>query len=129
MDARGDPGRWLLPANNQLILSHRGLGSRDIRDNDFVVEYFLYEIVREDTNMDGKLDDKDERLLAMSEPDGGNYTELLDNIDVYLGATQVLNHELVVIFQRGGAGYSASVSLTERRVVREIKLPSVDSGT
>lgn len=68
---------WLFEGNQQLISEHRALtreGSRS-DDNEPVIALY-YEVVRGDSDGDGRMDADDGSTIALSRPDGTGYREI-----------------------------------------------------
>lgn len=70
----------LFENNNQVILKYEQL-HRNMVGSGAKTAFFYYEVVRRDTNGDGKLSHGDKFNVAISRPDGNNYRVLAYNVD------------------------------------------------
>lgn len=79
---------WLFDANTYLIdeIDQLKKNADDCENKETVSIY--YEIRKEDTNNNGKIDENDSLTIALTSPDGLNYTE------IELGITSVLDHSI-----------------------------------
>ncbi|MCU7958617.1 MAG: hypothetical protein KZQ58_01185 [gamma proteobacterium symbiont of Bathyaustriella thionipta] len=79
---------WIFDTNKYLIAKVIQLKTKtdDCKDSETVAIY--YEVRKEDTDGNGKLDDGDSVTISLTSPDGLNYTEIESNI------TSVLDHSI-----------------------------------
>jgi hypothetical protein len=77
---------WLIDGNEQLILNSSDLPERTGVDGP-PVKWTCYEVVKSDSNHDGRLSESDGRMLAVADGRGLGYTELIVGIDAVLGHT------------------------------------------
>ena len=79
---------WLFDTNGYLIseIDQLKKSADDCKKRETVAIYF--EIRKEDSDNNGKLDEKDELTVALTSPDGKNYTE------IEIGLTSVLDHSV-----------------------------------
>lgn len=70
----------LFENNNNVITRYDQLYKNDVGAG-AVTTLFYYEVVTADTNGDGVLSDGDEVDIAVSNPDGSDYTTLVSNVD------------------------------------------------
>ncbi len=117
--------KWLFDHSNYLIVSDELLTHGDYNDKDKPILAILYKLVKVDTNSDKFLSSSDKKTIALSNPDGGNYTEVLTDIDVFIGSQLTESNSLLVIYQRGGIGYSATIELSNFELANETELPKV----
>jgi hypothetical protein len=117
--------KWLYDHSDYLILSSSLLSHGDYNDKDKPVLAIMYKTVKSDTNADKLLSNKDKKTIALSSPDGENYKEVLSNIDILVGSRLTESNLLLVVYQRNGVGYSASIDLGNFKVIDEAELPKV----
>lgn len=116
IDLSSGEQRWLIEGSNALIPHYR-LVERDVaRGKDAEVIAILIEVVKSDTDGDGRLSDEDRLTVAFAKPDGTGYTEALMDIDRLLGNRQ-MGDELLVGFERDGMAQLSTIRLTDFRVV------------
>lgn len=56
-------------------------------------------------------------------PNGKGYTEILRDIDLFIGRRLIDKDTLLIVFQRKGVGYSANVNLDDFIISDEAELP------
>jgi hypothetical protein len=119
---------WLLPGNVSLILSMeeiaehvdlKGCDAREARP----IKWLLFRVVTEDTNKDGKLSDEDSVNLAVSDPDGTHYVEVLKRADPGIGFTRVSNERLILDYRSSGRRFLADLNLPARTLGTPKELP------
>lgn len=129
MDTRS--ARWLLPGFNQRIVETRPLTStpESTTDDENLsrgsggsdpVRAFLYLVVGEDTNGDGKLDGDDQFELAASDPGGAGYSVLVESADRFLGAFRVDEAHTLLIYEKEGVVLGVEVDVENRTVTRQV---------
>ncbi len=116
--------QWLFNHNNHLI-ERREMLRKDQSDHNSAVTAILFQLIKSDSNHDGKLTIDDQKTIAIVKPDGSHYTELFSPIDIYVGSQLVRNNKLLIIYQRQGTGYSAFINLFDFKVENETELPKV----
>ncbi len=111
---------WLFDTDKYLISEIHQLKteSGDCKGQDTVAIY--YEIRKDDTNGDGKLDDTDNLTIALTSPDGTNYLEIDTNV------TSVLDYSvkseqsiLTMLLQNGGNILMKKYSLAAKKYLSE----------
>ena len=120
-----DKNSWLLPTNKFLISEHRLINESNSWDRDEKVLTILYYIVKNDTNKDNRLTSNDKLTVALSTPDGENYSEVIFNVDDVLGYTVLNKNALAVMFNRENQGYTAYIELSNFSVTKEKALPPI----
>jgi hypothetical protein len=90
------------------------------------VEGFLYQVVKADSNGDKQITSTDLITLAISEPSGQGYTELIPNVKTLYGqAFQREPRRLVVVYGNAEGHFSSSIDLTTKQVVATNPLPDL----
>jgi hypothetical protein len=115
----------LLPANEYAILNKIGLPFSE--NSTGSIKWWLYYVVKSDTNGDKQFSGQDKFTLAMSDLGGQNYTELIPAVDEALG--QFMKSETVLLFfyRLGEKKYYAKIDLPSRSVVATTEYPSFGS--
>ena len=122
-----EASKWLLPNNQFLIANHRLLNKENSYGDNYNVVTILYDVVKSDTNNDSRLTTNDKLTIAMSDPEGNNYTEVLDTIDEVLGYEILDKEALAIVFNRGDQGYIAYINFVDFKIVKEVELPKSNS--
>ncbi len=125
INTNNNSNKWLFEHSKYLIVSNQSLSHGDYNDKDKPVLAILYELVKADTNSDKLLSNKDKKAIAFSSPDGRNYKEVLSNIDILVGSQLTDSNSLLVIYQKDGIGYSASIDLANFKLINNAELPKV----
>lgn len=124
LDVTNNQTRLLLPNNDGLVVAAVSLPERRERDVEPDVKYFLFGIVRADTDADKQLDGDDRRVLAISDAGGGGYREIIAEVEHVFGYTMTNPDTLVVVYKRGGKHFATRVDLPSREIVTTSELPS-----
>ncbi len=119
IDSSTGYSNWLLPTNQYLILNYYLMYSSDKKP-----KFIIYEIVKEDSDKDGYLTSEDKKVLGISLLDGGEFKELMKNVDKYLG-NKVLENDLVLFYEKNKQGYSLHVNLENFTATKEIELAKI----
>jgi hypothetical protein len=130
--------RWLVPTNKYLFLTTEklvrqqqqppGAGSLERQgndNNDQVVNWMKYEIVKSDTDRDGRFTSKDRRTIAVSSASGENYTEVIEDVERVLGSMLLDDNTLLVFHSTNGGSYVTEVNLPNRQVTVTRELPKI----
>jgi len=138
-------GRWLLPHNRFLIWDteelppakdNRSVGEYGAKDNGSVgahkmiipeqrVARWLYiEMIKSDTNNNGKWDYEDRKTIAITDPSGDNYVEVITEIDEILQRTMHSEDKFTVIYQSNAKLFIADIDLPQRQVTTK-ELPAI----
>lgn len=117
--------KWLLPTNKYLIPRYNLINESNSYDKENDIITILYHIVKSDTNNDNRLTTNDALTIALSNPEGDNYKEVLSNVDSVLGYDLINTQAIAIMFNRNGQGYTAYINLTDFTVKKEIALPKI----
>ena len=94
-------GRWLFDKHSNLIVVVEQVAPEAPKGEAAAAKLLYFELVSADSDGDGVLSDDDDRIVALSRPDGRGFTEVLR------GVSRVLSHQLVgerqfgVVYQQG----------------------------
>ena len=115
----------LLPDNDAIILENIALPEPSSNDtSDWVIEWFLYRIVKEDSNDDDRFSEEDLQIIALSDAGGQGYTELIDGVNQLHGRALRDPQTLLVIYRKDNALWLSEIDLPQRAVVATTELPS-----
>jgi hypothetical protein len=130
--------RWLVPTNKYLFLTAEKLlllrdtgaemsaGTQTTSDrNSEVAKWMSYEVVKSDTNGDGRLTGNDLRAIAISSATGEGYAEVIQNVEQTLGSMLRGGDTLLVFHSTGGRSYVSEVDLPKRQVTVTRELPKI----
>jgi len=117
--------RWLLDTNEYLIMNDEMLSVEKYDAKDSKVRAILYHMVKEDTNDDNRLTHDDLSVVAFSKPDGTEFREVLSDLDVFIGHRVLDQNSTLLIYQKKGKGYSATLSLENLVLSTATELPKV----
>lgn len=107
---------WLFDHTKFLILKRHTLPTRTWEKKENVVEAFIYSLIKEDTNNDGRLTASDMVTVSISSPDGKSYTELLHGIKNLTGVEQTGEDEIALVFENNEGAYLALVSTDTHQI-------------
>ncbi|MDQ4120971.1 MAG: hypothetical protein M3209_05955 [Acidobacteriota bacterium] len=128
--------RWLIPTNKYLFLTTERLPRQQIEQNtrsmkqaddnkDEAVKWIKYEIVKSDTNLDGRFTAKDRRTIAVSSATGEGYVEVIDDVEDVLGSMLRDNDTLLIFYRTNGNSFVTEVNLPSRQVTITRELPKI----
>lgn len=84
-----------------------------------------YQVIKNDTNNDKILDDKDKRTFALSQIDGSNYTEVISGYNRIVESSVNAEGNLFVVFINNNEVYSMLIELETFKVISKSMLPKV----
>ena len=127
-------GRWLLPHNRFLIWDTEELPpAKDNRrvgvykmtiPEQRVARWIYIELIKSDTNNNGKWDYEDRKTIAITDPSGDNYVEVITEIDEILQRTMHSEDKFTVIYQSNAKLFIADIDLPKRQVTTK-DLPAI----
>ena len=82
-----------------------------------VVEFWVYGVVKADSNADGFLDYRDKFTAAISDVGGNGYTELIENVDAVLSQYYKDNLNLFIIYTASEKNFIAKINPSTRELV------------
>lgn len=127
-------GLWLLSHNRFLIWATEELPPA--KDNRIIGVYkmtipeqrvarWLYiELAKSDTNNNGQWDYQDRKTIAIADPSGANYVEIITETDEILQRTMHTEDKLTVVYQLNSKLFIADVDLPKRQVTTK-DLPTI----
>jgi hypothetical protein len=112
----------LLPTNDYVIYQTSGFPISQVdpaKPDQPVppVEWWVYSIIKNDTNKDGYLGDKDKFSIGITDVGGNGYTELIDNVDTVLGQIYKDGSAMFIMYNADQKNYIAKVNPTTREVL------------
>jgi hypothetical protein len=114
-----DSTHRLLPHNDSLILRAQRFPDKDKAD------WFVYDVVKSDTNDDKELSSKDRFTIAMSDGGGNGYSELIPSVETRLGDTLTDGNTLLILYVKDSKKYYSRIDLPNRKVTATNELPSL----
>lgn len=111
----------LLPTNETVILQITGfpVTPYDPSNPDqpsLPIEWWLYTMVKRDTDQNGRLDYEDNQTLGVSDVGGNGNTDVIADVDNVLGSIYK-NGTLFVIYNSGAKNFIAKIDLPARAIV------------
>ncbi len=90
-------------------------------DKKIIALYFV--VHKRDTNKDNAIKSNDQASVALTKPDGSDYTEIEQNIDQVKGV-EVTNggKDLVLFYEKQGKNYLSKYSLAEFKKRSDIEI-------
>jgi hypothetical protein len=89
------------------------------------VKWLRYEVVKSDTNQDGRLTSEDQRTIGISDPTGEGYVELIPDVDRILGYEMRDENNLLVFYRIGTKNFVAEINIPERLITVIKELPEI----
>lgn len=116
--------RWLFNHTNFLIERSDRLRLGDYSSKEPIVA-ILYQLVKLDSDHDNRLSAEDLTTIAITNPDGSAYEELIKEVELIVDHTLLNENELFLIYQKGGLSYSTVLNLSSRELTKNHQLPIV----
>ncbi len=111
-------------SNNDYLISRFNTFPTKARDgNDSKVEFFIYRIVKTDTNNDQKLNDEDKQVLAISEVNGAGFTELIDGIGSVYAQEMKDPDTLTLVYWKDLKRWLSNIDVRNKKVTYTAELP------
>ncbi|GAB4496121.1 MAG: hypothetical protein OHK003_00120 [Anaerolineales bacterium] len=112
----------LLPENNSVILQTAGFPQQVYDPNDPqkpapVIEFWMFNIIKADTNGDGYLDYQDKLTIGISDVSGNGYTELIENADAVLSQYYKDPSNFFIIYNVNDKNLIAKINPSTRELV------------
>ncbi len=112
----------LLPTNDAVILQITGFPVPDYTAAEpaqppLPIEWWLYVIVKADTDQSGSLDYGDKKTLGISDVGGNGFAEVVTDVDNLLGEVYKDGSTLFVIYNSNEKNYLTKIDLPTREVV------------
>ena len=114
-----DSIRRLLPNNDSLILSAIRFPEKG------KVEWFMYQVVKSDSNNDGELSYKDRTTIAVSDSGGNGYAELVSDVEARLGYAMSDANTLLVLYVKDAKKHYSKIDLPNRKLLVTNEFPSL----
>ncbi|PID63870.1 MAG: hypothetical protein CSB44_00735 [Gammaproteobacteria bacterium] len=130
--------RWLFADNEQIISRVQGISRHKAVDRDDLSavmpdegsgaaeQLVHYHVIDEDSNGDGIIDTDDEFSLAVSRPDGSQYTVLVDHVQHLLSIEWADDETLFIVYRKDNRPYMARLQTASLRMSAGELLPLVD---
>lgn len=90
-----------------------------------VIRGMWYEVVTADTNNDKRLDEEDQKTIAVSDISGADYTEVIDRVDRLLGSHQENARTLLIFYELNGRNFVGQVNIPQRKLIESQPLPDI----
>lgn len=118
---------WLLSSNDHLIMKADVLSDSASSGQRSAALAILFTVITSDTNGDDRLTAKDVKNVAISQPSGQAYREVLQGIDRVVGYSLTGKESLLLVYQRGDVGYTMTINLTDFSTSNEAVLPKIQN--
>lgn len=114
-----DSIRRLLPNNDAFILRALRFPEKE------KVDWFVYDIVKTDTNDDKELSHKDLFTIAISDSGGNNYAELIPNVETCLGYSMTDANTLLILYVKDAKKFYSRIDLPNSKIIVTGEFPSL----
>jgi hypothetical protein len=128
LNASNNESKWLLDGTNQLFISDISLSDkledRPTETNKTVG--FVYELVEDDSDDDGRLTNRDAITISTSNTNGTQYKKLIEGIDRLYSVRQIADDKLLVLYQKNKETVSELYSVPSMKQISQQKIPQVN---
>ncbi|MFN8400555.1 MAG: hypothetical protein U0X74_11100 [Anaerolineales bacterium] len=112
----------LLPNNNSVILQTAGFPQPVYDPNDPTkpappIEFWIFNIIKADTNADGFFDYRDKLTIGIADVSGSNYIELIQNVDAIQSQYYKDPANFFIIYNVNQTNFIAKVNPITRQIV------------
>ncbi len=116
--------KWLFDHTDYLIEStdRLGLGGYDSKESTIAI---LYNLVKIDSDHNGRLTAKDLNTVAITRADGSNYKELIKGVEFIVDQSLLNDKELLLIYQKNRISYTSTIDLVNLEIAENEELPKV----
>ena len=121
-DGNSKTNHWLRPDSEFMFLEHREL-TQNQTDANPKVQRLLYSLVKADSNDDQQLNSDDTKAIALSEPNGKNYQELIQNIDQIQQIHQQNDQRVLVFYRADEKHFVADIDFIQGKLLATQELP------
>jgi hypothetical protein len=127
---------WLRPKNEGLFLSASALApngnpiinssivNANTEEKQIPVSAFLYVLVDKDTNNDKRINDSDQKQIAISNAAGTSFKVLFDQVDRLNGYSAIKNNRLSVLYTSSNKLKVAEIDLRSQEIVSNSEFSS-----
>jgi len=115
---------WLFDHTNYLIERSDKLRKGDFNSKEPILA-ILYQLVQLDSDNDNRLSAGDLRTIAITNPDGSGYKELIQEVESIVDHTLLNRTELFLVYQKAGVSFSTVLNLESFELTKTDKLPKV----
>jgi hypothetical protein len=113
----------LLPANDYWITQTKSFPEKDEGNrHPVVIQWFLYFLVKSDTDGDKELTHKDNKTLAVSDAGGVGYTEIISDVEQVYGHALGDANTMFLFYRSQSKKRVAKIDLPSKRVVSTTEL-------
>ncbi|MBA4502417.1 hypothetical protein [Marinobacterium marinum] len=116
--------KWLFKHANYLIASARKVRLSDDAADESAVA-IVYQVVKEDSDQDGRLSASDLSVIAITAPDGSDYQEVVEGVEFMTDHALMGTQDLFLIYRKAGVLYSLLFDLEQREIRESQKLPAM----
>jgi len=109
---------WLFDHSQFLIETRDHLSMGDCK-SEHPVRAIVYLVIKQDTNNDGRLTMDDTKTLAITQPDGSGYQELVQGIDRYFEAKLLAEDEVLLLYEQKSVIHKKKFSLPDFTLLDE----------
>jgi hypothetical protein len=92
------------------------------------VKWLAYRIVHGDTNSDGYINSSDSFSIAISDANGKNYVELIQDVNSINGMDSLDEHYLLVSYIVNGRHFASKIDLNEKGIIKTSEIKTIPSG-
>ena len=115
--------RWLLESNHWLINAKHPIYKNFSDDEASVINRYVYEIVKKDTNGDEKLNHDDLKTIYISNYDGTNLIIVIEATDDVMGIHQIDDQSTIIFHRQDGNAQAFIIDNMSGSMTKKTDLP------
>ncbi|MFW5427277.1 MAG: hypothetical protein ACKE8G_06765 [Methylophagaceae bacterium] len=129
LDMSNNQSIWLFNSTSQLILlSEQFPYGYQTYEKNPVTKILFHHVVNKDSNNDGVLNYQDSASLAITKPDGTDYTVIIEEFERIIARNMVGENQVMIVFQNNGIGYSMLFDISTFKEISINELPKVNNS-
>jgi hypothetical protein len=125
INSKTNDRNWLFDTNEYLIIDDYLLSEQQYGNDETQTRAILYHVVTSDTNGDKQLTNDDLSNVFVSKPSGEGLKEILSGLDIFIGHRTLDKDTVLIVYQKNGIGYSATLSIKNLELSDVSELPEV----
>lgn len=115
---------WLRSKNYGLLLSMIALpeNNNNVEEKQTSTIAYIYLVVDKDTNNDQRINEKDQKQIAISDASGSRFKILIEGVDSYNGSSAIKNNRISLLYLSGKKLKAAEIDLRSQEIISNTEL-------
>ena len=123
VNSKTNSKQWLFLEHKNLIVDDYFIVDETAKNK--LIKAILYTVVTKDTNQDSRLTSSDLITIAIGDPSGEKYQEIVTDVKFYLGFKNLEDDQILVIYDKNDTIYSVKVDIDDFVVSQASKISKI----